>query len=124
MAGTDWDDEVRNSMAPGPQRVDSPGRPSKSFCLRHSSGRDHSCRVSPDDEPVGPATGMCVDGPMAGTEVRVSLDADGEPAAVVDVGGRAYALAMQDRPVTGRPWRYSVVRDGDLYVIDGGASTP
>ena len=67
---------------------------------------------------------MCVDGPMAGTEVRVSLDADGEPAAVVDVGGRAYALAMQDRPVTGRPWRYSVVRDGDLYVIDGGASTP
>ena len=69
-------------------------------------------------------TGLCADGPMAGTEVRVEVDGDGEPSAVIAVDGHTYVLAMQSSPVIGRPWRYTVVRDGDLYVIDGGAPTP
>lgn len=69
-------------------------------------------------------TGLCGDGPLAGTEVRVAVDGDGEPAAVIAVDGHTYVLAMQSSPVTGRPWRYTVVRDGELHVIDGGASTP
>lgn len=82
--------------------------------------------MSRDDGPASPetVTGLCIDGPMAGTEMPVPLEDDGDPVAVVDVDGHTYVLAVQGRPVAGRPWRYSVVRDGNLYVIDGGGSTP
>ena len=64
--------------------------------------------------------GICADGPMAGREFAVSLDATGSPAEVVDVDGCTYLLAVQQRPVQGRPWRYAVVSEGALLVLEGG----
>ena len=75
-----------------------------------------------DDNRLAAVTGLCADGPMAGTEVRVAVDSDGQPPAVIAVDGHTYVLALQSSPVIGRPWRHTVVRDGDLYAIDGGVS--
>ena len=70
------------------------------------------------NEPDAVATGLCVDGPMAGDEVTVPL-VDGEPPTVIDVNGSTYMLAVQPTPADRRPWRYTVVRLGDLIDPDG-----
>jgi len=56
---------------------------------------------------------------MAGSQVTVALGRHAYPPDEIDVDGHGYLLAVQSRPVTGRPWRYTVIRPGDLWVIDG-----
>lgn len=65
---------------------------------------------------------FCADGPVAGEEFSVVLDETGSPPEVVDVEGHTYLLAVQPQPLDARPWRYTVVRDGTLLLLDGGRS--
>lgn len=76
--------------------------------------------VVPGNVTPGNKAGICADGPMAGREFAVSLDEAGSPPDVVDVDGHTYLLAVQQRPLQGRPWRYTVVDEGVLLVLDGG----
>lgn len=85
--------------------------------------RRHAGLVGTDDGEEGErataGVALCVDGPMAGSEVTVPLGRHAYPPDVIDVDGHGYLLAVQSRPVTGRPWRYTVIRPGDPWVIDG-----
>jgi hypothetical protein len=68
----------------------------------------------------GVAVVLRVDGAMAGAEVTVPAT-DGVPPTVITVSGLTYVQSVQSTPVAGRPWRYTVVRPNDGYVVDGGA---
>jgi hypothetical protein len=83
----------------------------------------HETPCSTGPSPPGPAAGAvavgtCVDGGMAGEEVTVPL-VDGVPPTVITVGALTYLLAGSSTPVAGSRWRYTVVRPGDGYVVDG-----
>jgi hypothetical protein len=78
-------------------------------------------RPSPVAAADDVAVVLCADGAMAGEEVPVPAT-DGVPPSVITVGGLTYLQAVQSRPVAGRPWRYTVARPNDRYVVDGGAS--
>lgn len=139
MAGTGRYEEVRESMPLGPWPVQTAAglagpmsvvptrrRPPVGRLSGTTSPR-HAGRVGTDDvqrdEKAGAGVALCVDGPMVGSEVTVTLGRHAFPPDVIDVDGHGYLLAVQARPVTGRPWRYTVIRPGDLWVIDGGGTS-
>ena len=132
MAGTSEDEEVRHSMSRGPLPVQSSAR-LRSRVFRCAGSPSAVVRRRPAREPGGVTSGadagvpssagaFCVDGPMAGEELTVRLDGDGLPPSVIDVAGHGYLLMVQPRPVIERPWQYTVIRQGDLWLVDGGVA--